>query len=98
MLSSTLLLALCKTDAEEIKYCHRNHDGSLDKLMHYGSWYGGLERSCGKPEEGRVYLMVDALLDGLSPDLIYNHKDLEKGFEATVFGYLVEDAPASFGV
>lgn len=96
MLSSELLLALCETDAEETKTCVRNHDGSLDRLMHFGDWFSGFERSCGKPKEGAVYLIVDALLDGLNPDLIYNRKCSEKGFESTMFGYLVEDAPAYF--
>ena len=93
MLSSKLLIALCETDAEEWKFCIRNVNGSLSRKMR---GFNGLNLVYGTPVEGGVYLMVDAFLDGVHPDLIYTNKG--KKFESEMFGYRFEDAPAYFGV
>jgi hypothetical protein len=84
-----LLVALCETDAEEFKYTHVNENGSLNKLMREGTWVGGFTLSQGTPKEGAMYLMVDALLEGCKPDLIYQHKG--ETYEATMFGYRVDE-------
>lgn len=89
MLSLDLLVALCKTSAEETKYCHLNENGSLDQVMLEGTWVGGFTLSCGTPEEGAMYLIVDALLEDCKPDLIYSHKG--DTFESTMFGYKIDD-------
>lgn len=89
MTALDLLVALCETDAEETKICHYNQDGSLNRVMLKGTWYGGFTLQSGEPKEGAMYLMVDVLLEDCTPDLIYNHKDDK--WEATIFGYLVDD-------
>lgn len=89
MTALDLLVALCNTDAEETKYCHYNENGSLDNVMLRGTWVGGFTLTSGTPKEGAMYLLVDALLEGCTPDLIYSHKG-EK-FESTMFGYLIDD-------
>jgi hypothetical protein len=92
MLSSKLLISLCETDAEEVKFCHRNVNGSLSLTMLECHWDGEYHISCGKPIEGATYLICDALLEGCTPDLIYNNKG--KDYESTMFGYIIDDAPA----
>ena len=91
MLALDLLVALCNTDAEETKACFVNENGSLERIMLDGTWVGGFTLSSGTPDEGAMYLIVDALLEGCKPDLIYSHKD-EK-FESTMFGYRIDDVP-----
>ena len=93
MLSFQLLNALCESGAEDVHFCTRNVKGSLDRMMKSIYWS---KRCYGKPEECGVYLMADALLENVAPDLIYSLKG--KTFESTVFGYRIEDAPAFFGV
>lgn len=89
MTALDLLVALCNTDAEEWKYCHYNQNGSINKLMLKGTWEGGFTLSFGEPKEGAMYLLVDALLEKCTPDLIYNHKG--ETYESTMFGYLIDD-------
>lgn len=84
-----LLVALCDTDAEDTKYCHRNENGSLNQVMLEGTWMGGFTLSCGQPKEGAMYLMVDVTLCDIKPDLIYVHKG--ETFEAPMFGYLIDE-------
>ena len=92
MQSLDLLVALCDTDAEETKACFRNENGSLNNIMLDGTWAGGFTLSCGEPKEGAMYLIVDALLEGCKPDLIYSHK--EETFESTMFGYVIDESLA----
>lgn len=89
MTALDLLVALCATDAEETKACFRNENGSLEKIMLEGTWFGGFTLVSGTPKEGAMYLIVDALLEDCTPDLIYNHKDDK--FESTMFGYKIDD-------
>ena len=89
MRSLDLLVALCETDAEDYKYCITNEKGSLERKMLEGTWAGGFTLKSGSPEEGAMYLMVDALLEDCKPDLIYSHKGEE--FESTMFGYKIDD-------
>ena len=89
MLALDLLVALCNTNAEETKACFRNENGSLEKIMLDGTWEGGFTLSSGVPEEGAMYLIVDALLEDCKPDLIYSHKGDK--FESTMFGYKIDD-------
>lgn len=90
MRSLDLLYALCDTDAEDVKTCILNKNGSLERTMKMGTWVGGFTLSCGDPKEGAMYLIVDALLDDCKPDLIYSHKG--RKFESTMFGYEIDDA------
>jgi hypothetical protein len=91
MTALDLLVALCDTDAEEVKYCHYNENGSLDNVMLKGTWVGGFTLTCGTPKEGAMYLIVDCILEGCKPDLIYQHKKDDKKPECSMFGYLIDD-------
>ena len=92
MLSSDLLVSLCETDAEENKFVVRNQNGSLNRQM-FEFYMGSHALRSGEPQEGAVYLIVDALLDGLKPDLIYTFKG--ENCESTFLGYKIDDAPLS---
>lgn len=99
MLSSDLLVALCDTDAEEWKFCIRNREGSLSRKM-FRFWEGGYKLSCGNLIEDGVYLLVDVPLDDVDPDVIYRSKFFSngEGIDTFMFGYLVDDAPASVSI
>lgn len=91
MTALDLLVSLCETDAEDYKYCHINKNGSLERIMLEGTWIGGYTLTCGQLKEGAMYFIVDVPLEDNKPDLIYVHKSDKDGFEASLFGYQVDD-------
>lgn len=99
MQSSKLLVSLCETDAEEFKFCIRNRKGSLSRKM-YSFYDGGYLLSCGTLVEDGVYLLVDVPLEAFRPDIIYRHSHHSKDedYDTFMFGYLVDDAPASVDI
>lgn len=96
MLSSNLLVALCDTDAEEWKFCIRNQKGSLSREM-FNFLEGGYLLTCGELVENGVYFVLDVPLDNLKPDVIYRHRHFSNNedYDTFMFGYLMDDAPAS---
>lgn len=91
MLSSKLIIALCDTDEEVNKFVHFNERESLVKYMEHFAF--GYRHVCGTPELGGSYLMTDVELNGIVPDVLFEHHSKVNGRPQTsrFFGYLMED-------
>lgn len=91
MLSSRLIIALCDTDEEVSKFVHFNSKKSVVTYMK--DFCLGYTHVCGTPKSDGVYLMVDCALNGITPDLLFEHihKTHGRTITARFYGYLMED-------
>lgn len=90
MLSSKLLIALCDTD-EGCRFVYFNQ---IDSLVRYMKDFRlGFDHVCGTLKPNESYLMLDVQLDGIVPDLLFEHKRRVKGKDYTerFYGYLMEE-------
>ena len=85
MLSSRLIVALCDTYDDSVKFVHFNHGSSLIGYMEQF-------HVCGQPKSGEKYLVIDCELTGVVPDVLFEHtfKD-KKAKTLRYYAYHIED-------
>jgi hypothetical protein len=90
MLSSRLIVALCDTYDDSVKFVHFNQGNSLIGYME--QYREGFKHVCGQPKSGEKYLVIDCELTGIVPDVLFEHtfKD-KKAKTLRYYAYHIED-------
>lgn len=91
MLSSRLIIAMCDTYDDSIKFVHFNENNSIISCMELH--HEGYKHVCGQPISGEKYLVIDCELTGLVPDILFEHVFRSHGRTKTAryYAYLMED-------